>query len=248
MERTSDPRRTLASPRPVWTAAVAVALLQAFPVQARAEAAVSASVDSDYRFRGLSLSDGHPALSVSVSYDRPEGVFGGVTAIAVETDHSGVQGLGYIGYLGFAHRMDAGGSWEVGVTNSQTSVYLYRRYSANYTEVYAGYSNGNLSAHIFYSPKYIGVEESTLYAEVNGAFRPASHLRVFGHLGALEPLGGRSVSIAGRPRFDLRLGVAGEFRNCEVRLAWTATSPAPFFPEGRQQKSNALIAGVEYFF
>src|SRR5258706_28496 len=143
------------------------------PGQAGAEVAVSASVDTDYRFRGISLSDGHPALSASVSFDQPDGVFGGVTGIAVQTDHSGVQGLGYIGYLGYAHRMNAGGSWEVGVTNSQTSVYLYRRYSANYTEIYAGYSNGDLSAHVFYSPKYIGVEDDTIYAEVNGAFRPA---------------------------------------------------------------------------
>src|SRR5215468_4243490 len=50
---------------------VIAAALHAAP--ARAQVGVSLSADSDHRFRGVSLSDGRPVVSLSLSYDHDSG-------------------------------------------------------------------------------------------------------------------------------------------------------------------------------
>ena len=117
--------------------------------RAAAQVAVSAQLESDDRFRGVSLSAGEPALSVTVAYDHSTGLYGGLTGVLAATRHSGVQPLGYVAYLGYAGRLGGDASWDVGVSNSEDVVYLNKRDTQNYTEVYAGVSKGDLSAHVY---------------------------------------------------------------------------------------------------
>ena len=51
----------------------------AMPVAA--QVAIEAAVQTDYRVRGYSVSDGEPTASVSVSYDDPAGFYLGGLAI-----------------------------------------------------------------------------------------------------------------------------------------------------------------------
>jgi len=214
---------------------------------AQAQVAFSAAVDSDDRYRGVSLSAAEPTLSFGASYDHASGAYGGVTGIAVATRHAGWQALGYVAYLGYAGRLEPGTSWDVGVTNSQDMVYLYKHYVTNYTEIYAGYSRNNLSAHVYYSPNYLS-DSSTLYFELDGAVRPARGWRLFGHAGVLEPLDAERRRYAPPTRFDLRIGVARELRHSEISLAWTTTTPAPRYPQGVPQSRDALVVGASYHF
>ena len=227
--------------------ALAVVLLQCLGPPARAQVAASVSLDTDDLFRGVSLSDGRPVTSLALSYDHPSGAFSGVTVTAVDTRHSDIRTLGYSAYLGYARRLDDGASWEVGVTYSQTSVYLDRKYSDHYTEIYAGFSKNNLAAHIYYSPKYLGEDSGAVYADLDGAMEPAPDWRVFGHAGVLMSMG-RAALNGGRTRFDLRTGVARQFKSCELHLAWTVSSRQPFYPEWRRQKRSTLDAGVAVYF
>jgi uncharacterized protein (TIGR02001 family) len=215
---------------------------------AYAQVGVSAQVQSDYRVRGVSLSDGNPIASASVSYDHSSGAYGGLTGVFVTTDHSGVQVLGYVAYLGYAGRLNHDASWDVGVTNSDATVYLAKRYSSNYTEIYAGLAGHDLSVHVYYSPRYILYDGATLYVDVNGAFRPLSHWRVFGHVGVLSRLSPVSSPYADHTRVDLRAGVAREFRHFELNLAWTTTGPTPVYPPGYEQARNAVVASAAFFF
>jgi uncharacterized protein (TIGR02001 family) len=215
---------------------------------AHAEVGLSASVDSDDRVRGVSLSDGNPILSLNLTYDHVSGVYAGVSATAVATDHIGVEMLGDVVYLGYAGRLSPETSWDVGVSNSNVSIYPDIAYRYNYTELYAGITRNNISAHLHYSPRYLGGGARTLYGEVNGSWKLARRWRLFAHVGVLTSLGGGSFTYAGRTQFDGRLGVAREFGRCEVRLAWTTTSSAPDFPEGYRQSRNAVVAGAVYNF
>jgi len=209
--------------------------------------AASVSVVSDYQVQGLSLSDGRPVLEASLAYDRPGGVYGGATALAVFGPR-GPRPLGYVAYLGYSGRVTANSSWDVGVSNSEISQILDKRYSDNYTEIYIGGTKGNVSAHLYVSPDYVGGEGPSLYLEVSGAAPLARHWRLFGHAGVLTGLGNGYSYSGARTRADVRAGLAREFRNFELRAAVTAVTPTPVYPRGyRQARQRAVFEAVAFF-
>jgi uncharacterized protein (TIGR02001 family) len=213
---------------------------------ARAQISASASLASDYRFRGISLSDGRPALTASLAYDHSSGAYAGVSVIGLDAPHDGVEMLGDIEYIGFATRKTMGVSWDVGVHNENLTAYADKKYILRYTELYAGLTSSNISAHLSYSPNYLKAGASILYADLDGALRPAAQWRLFGHVGVQTPLGPPDIQPSRRERYDLRAGVAREFQRCEVDLAWTAGLPTP---ANQALPSRAgLVLSASYFF
>ena len=63
-----------------WFSAALTTLLPLVASPAAAQVGVSASLLTDYLYRGVSLSDGRPAASLTLSYDHPSGAYGGLTA------------------------------------------------------------------------------------------------------------------------------------------------------------------------
>jgi uncharacterized protein (TIGR02001 family) len=213
---------------------------------AKAQFSASASLASDYRFRGVSLSDRRPVLTVSLAYDHGSGAYGGVSVIGLDTAHEGVEMLGNIEYIGYATRKTMGVSWDLGVHNENLTAYADKKYVLRYTELYAGLTSNNISTHLYYSPNYLKAGASILYADLDGALRPAAQWRLFGHVGVQTPLGPPDIQPNRRERYDLRAGIAREFQRCEVDLAWTATSPAP---ANQALPSRAgLVLSASYFF
>jgi uncharacterized protein (TIGR02001 family) len=149
---------------------------------AMAQISASASLASDYRFRGISLSDGRPALTANLAYDHSSGAYAGVSVIGIDTPHDGAQMLGHIEYIGYATRKSRGLSWDVGLHNEDLTAYADRKYVFRYTEVYAGLTSNNISTHLYYSPNYLKPGASILYADLDGALRPAPQWRLFGHV------------------------------------------------------------------
>ena len=203
------------------------------------------ALDSDYRVRGVSYSDGQPSLSLSLAYDSAAGIYGGASALGVDTRHSGIRALGYVIYLGYARRLGPDRSIDFGVSNSQLSTYLDRRYSATYSEIYVGGAYRNISAHLYYSPRYIGEHGSALYVDVDGAVHPARQWRIFAHAGVLRPL---ASVYSGRNRVDFSVGVARRFKAFEAHVQWGATAPGAYYPESHRQRASALAAGIVAFF
>jgi uncharacterized protein (TIGR02001 family) len=223
-------------------------LIAGLAIPARAQLGVSASVDSDERPRGVSLSDGGPVASLNLTWDDASGVYAGASATTVATRRSGLEVLGDVIYLGYSRRLNPTTSWDVGVSNSVVAVYVQPTYRANYTEMYAGITAGPFSSHVYYSPDYLGEGARTLYGEVNGAFPLSRRWRLLAHVGVLNSLGGARVPYAGRTRYDARLGVARELGALQLRLALSATSSGVDFPEGHSQSRTALILGAAYAF
>ncbi len=215
---------------------------------AQAQLGLSASLDSDYRFRGLSLSDERPTLSVNLSYDDASGAYAGASAIGVDTAHSGVQFLGSVTYLGYARRGHGGLAWDVGLSNTNVTEYRRYKYSYDYTEAYAGIIGDHLAAHVYYSPNYRGDDYSTLYADLDGAVRPAPQWRLFGHVGVLTPLSGRPDAVDRHERYDFRAGVATQFKHLDLHLAWTVATPAPAYPPEPDGGRGAVVVGATYYF
>ena len=187
---------------------------------ASAQIAGSVVFTTDYELRGLSLSNGLPAVSGTLSYDHASGLYAGLTATGVETTDSGVQFLGYLANSGYAHRINATMSFDAGLTYARVTIHEEQIYSANYTEIYAGLTARNISFHIYYSPDYLGFGESSFYFDCNAAVRLAEHLRLFGHAGLLALSDGHDESDLPSQQFDFRIGAAVDFDRFELQRSW----------------------------
>lgn len=236
--------RTTPMPRRAHGLALGAALCLAFGAASAAHAQLSASagVQSDYRFRGISLSDRSPVATVSVAYDHASGLYAGGALIGEDQD--GIRALGTIEYAGYATRRIHGLSYDIGVNNQNLSEYAGKRYALNYSEAYVGVIGSHLSAHLYYSPNYFRWGISTLYADVEGSMKPAQDWRLFAHLGSTVPVGPSPTPR--RQRYDLKAGVARQFGSLELQAAVTATSPRP--PPLTPQEPAAVVFGATWFF
>jgi uncharacterized protein (TIGR02001 family) len=206
--------------------------------------ALSATLASDYRYRGVSLSDGMPALSVTAAYDHPSGAYLSVEGVAADTAHDGVRALGYQAYAGYARRFGEGASWDVGVTHYDLTGYFQPRYRARYSEVYVGVAWPVISAHLYYSPDYLGEGEDTLYGSLDAALSRGTGWRLFGHAGLLAPVRTKASSEIRSPQLDLRAGVARRVAGFELQLAGTAVGPDAAYPANHRQSHEALVVSL----
>ncbi len=202
---------------------------------------ITATLESQYSFRGASLSYGRPDARLTLSYDRG-GLYGGLSGIAVSDADGRVRLLGGVVYGGYAVRDATGTTWDAGFTATR----LTARATLTYGELYAGFSRGNLSGRLSWSPRYLGQDQGTVYAELNSSLPLSPRWRLVGHAGMLTPLSGEER----QQRFDVRAGVAATIGPCDLQLTWTGSTPrrnvryAWLYPHYR----DGLIASVSTAF
>ena len=218
------------------------ALLGAAPT-ARAQVSGVFGLVSDYRLRGVSLTDGRAVATLGLNYDHPSGVYAGGGVIAHDPSGHSPRLLGYQAYAGVAGRFADGPNWDVGVSRVDMGPYFEQRYSLEYTQAYVGLSQGGLSARLSLAENYPQRNGTTAYAELNGALRPADRWRLTGHVGALAQLGG---SRGERTRYDLAVGVVRELPRSEAYLSWVAVTPRP--SPAPSWTRPGLVAGLSVFF
>ncbi len=219
---------------------VACLLLTLAAAPCRAQLSASVALDSDYRFRGLTQSDGQPDLRLNLSYDHSKGAYAGLSLIAAQ-GYSGQPGtFGYTAYAGYVSPRHGGLAWEAGITHT----HIKERFSYDYNEAYAGVLGDHVSARLSYSPSYYGRHMKTLYAEVNAGQILSPHWRVFAHAGALTPVSGWTR----RERYDVRAGVAASLRNYEVQLAWVKTNKVVVYPAQTLDDGEAVIVSASCYF
>jgi uncharacterized protein (TIGR02001 family) len=213
---------------------------------ARAQVSGGVTAATDYRLRGVSLTDRRGAVTASIVYDHESGVYAGGSLVAHDPARQGPRILGYQAYVGVAGRMAGGPTWDVGVSRVDMAPYFDRRYSVEYTQAYVGLSQGGLSARLSLADDYPRKGVGTAYAEINGAARPAEAWRLTGHLGAQTRLGGSGYRDGDKTRYDVTVGVVRELGNVEAHLSWTILSPRP---EPRTSWTRpGLVAGVSVYF
>jgi len=198
----------------------AVVWVLALALPATAQISGNITLVSDYRFRGISLSDQKPAAQLSFGYDHPSGWYAGAFASTVQLlDRSG-RDLQLIPYAGYAQRMGAGLSWDVGAGYSSFS----HAGARNYAEVHGGVSSENVSTRLYYSPDYFGQGSATLYAELNAARLVMASIQLFGHIGVLRSRNpGISYERPIQYQFDVQAGTSVDFEKFNVQLAWVAS-------------------------
>jgi uncharacterized protein (TIGR02001 family) len=222
-------------------AAALAALALAGPAAAQIQA--TASIASDDRFRGLSVSDGRPVASLDLAFDARRGGYAGIAATAVDTRYDGLKLLSVQEYAGFATRLRDGPTLDLGVTHTDYSEYYSGRHSTQYTEAYVGLIARRFATHLYYSPNYFGRGYSTLYGEVDTAAKLARNWRLSAHVGLLSRLDGARSSDAPATRYDWRLGAAALLRSFVIELAWSGAGPGrDYYAEGAGHRSGVVLA------
>jgi uncharacterized protein (TIGR02001 family) len=209
------------------------ALAVVSPGAARAQVAASAAIESDFRFRGFSLTDGHPAGTLQLSYDHPSGFNANAAASAVARGDA-VDFLGYQVNAGFAQRVTPELSLDAGIVQRWFR-YRYDYFGstyisdATYPEAYVGAGVRNFSARVYYSPHYFRDDASTLYGEIEVGLEPVPGLRLAGHVGGLAYLTVPDAPFFdGRSMLDWRISASKQLGRFEVHTAVSGGAPETY--------------------
>jgi uncharacterized protein (TIGR02001 family) len=213
---------------------------------AAAQTGAAATIVSDNRFRGYSLSNGRPAAILDLSYDHPSGLYGTVSASLVATRHDGLEPLGLLLNAGYAKRLDTALTIDAGVTHSSYSKYSNRAAERSYTEIYAGLSGKFLTGRIYVSPDYL--EHGSLYGELNGSLPLASKLRLSGHAGLLVPFRQSSYDESYGRDVDWRIGIARQSGPLLLQAAWTSVRPGHDPYRYGYHHRDAFVVSMAYAF
>lgn len=207
-----------------------------FTSPANAQLAATAGIDSDYRFRGYSLSDDHPVASAQLSYDDPDGFYASMSGL---TDlGNGSRFLGVIADAGYARRINQHLTLDGGIIRSQIRSAYPGGIDFKYTEIYAGAYVGPVSARLYYSPDYRTSGQSTLYGELEAGFEPLPKWRLSGHVGMLRYLSTTDYWKAGQTHADWRISVGRQLGKFELHSAVTSGGPIYY---GHQRHNRPVV-------
>jgi uncharacterized protein (TIGR02001 family) len=209
---------------------------------ADAQLTAQAELTSDDVYRGVSLSEDRPALSLDLGYEARGGVYAGVALTGALTQANGGRFAGDVEYLGYAWKLRQGPALDLGVINREVIAYTDQAYAYDATELYVGLRGGHWSVYQFYSPNYYRPGTHTLYSQVSGWVRPAKRWRLFAQAGALTSLA--SPYGAQREQLDVKAGVGLDLRGLEIEVAGTTRGPDPAYFGGRGQNRSALVVSV----
>jgi uncharacterized protein (TIGR02001 family) len=180
----------------------------------------TASLVSNYRFRGISLSENKPAAQVGFTYDDVQGWYAGAFASTARFATSSAVGLQAVPFVGYAWRA-SGLTWDVGADYSAFTG-TARRY--NYPEVFLGAASENISARLYYSPRYFGQNLGAVYGEINGTQLLVDRVRLLAHIGLLRNNDENTYYGSREVVFDGRVGVGIDFDQFNLQVSWVGTS------------------------
>jgi uncharacterized protein (TIGR02001 family) len=208
------------------------------PASAHAQTSGTVSLVSDYRYRGVSLSDGKPAAQLGLAYDDASGWYAGVFASTIRFASPDSRGAQTQLYAGYAHRIAPGITIEGG---ADYAVYSVGR-SYEYPEIYVGFTLDNVSGRLFYATRHFAGSGDTFYAELNGATPLGERMRLVAHAGALRNPVEDPYYPPPRFVFDGRAGIAFDVDRFVVQIAWVGVSSTGAYPMSGARRHTAVLS------
>ncbi len=189
---------------------------------ARAGIGAEISIANDYRYRGVSLTDGRPTALVGLDLDARSGLYAsGLAAIAPDPNDRLVASAERV-VGGLARPIGAGTTLDGGL-----AVTTVRAPSSGAVhaapEVYLGLRRGGLALYASYSPDYFARGAQTLYVETSASYRLSERLRLFARAGLLSQVAGEPYSAG--VRADFGVGAATHLAGFGLRAEVTSVSP-----------------------
>jgi len=184
---------------------------------------------SDYRYRGNTLTDRMPAAQVGLAYDDPKGWYAGAFGSTVRLKPPGGESSYFqaIAYGGYAMRLSSGVSIEAGADYAAFA----SASESNYGEVFFGAATDNLSARVYYAPRYFGESSSAFYGEINATQPLADRVHLHVHAGYVHYRYESPYGIEPRPDvesvqrvFDARIGLRFDLDPFQLEVAWWASA------------------------
>jgi len=211
-------------------------------IAAHAQLSGTVALDSDYRYRGVSLSNSKPSLRLTLNYDAPEHWYAGAsTTRATLLGHEAYTQL--LGYAGWVSSAVDGRSVEIGIDGSDfAGISGY-----DFAELYVGLLANDWSARAYYAPNYYGRGVGVGYLELNAHVPVDERARLFAHVGALSSLNATAKG-AGRTRGDVSVGAGFVVRGWDFHLAAVAATRGGPYPAVYDGRRAAVVAGVSYSF
>lgn len=230
-----------------WSAVATIIVLGLMPIVVRAQdtgvpasfsVAGTASLLSQYRFRGLSRSDNQPAVQADLSVTHVAGAYAGVTLTSESPGPAVDMGAGEIDlYAGYSHALGPGGIMlDLGLRGYLHPGYLYRgRTAGNVVEIYGSLDRQigpiDLRAGLSYAPPQAhlghkaggGARDNTYVFAETRADVPGTPLHLHAHGGCTG--GGLDYT---RSYCDYRVGLGATHKalGIDVSLVGTTLSQA----------------------
>ncbi|MGE5720998.1 MAG: TorF family putative porin [Sphingomonadales bacterium] len=214
---------------------------------ARAQLAGSIAIESDYRLRGFSLSDGRPVATAQIAYDHSSGLYASAEGI-VEFGRDEPFFLGVQGNIGYAKRLGPTLSMDLGLLRSQYRPSYYGGRAKHYTEAYAGLTFKQITGRIFLSPDYFRPGVTTLYGEIEGGLQPSPNWRLHAHLGTLIYLRTPDAGYYRDARYDWRVGASRQLGKFELHAALSGGGPSEHGSSARRGSGTVLTGGASLNF
>jgi uncharacterized protein (TIGR02001 family) len=225
--------------------ALALALM---PAPATAQLSGSLAVESDYRLRGYSLSEGRPAATLQLGYDHPSGLYLNGSASLTWPDGE-PRLLGTQLNLGYSKRLGPDVVIDAGLLRADYRPGYDSGLRRNYSEAYLGATVNRVSARIFYSPDYLRDDVSTLYGEIETFLEPAPDWRLSGHLGGTAYLGrARPYPGTRSAQYDWRLSLSRELGSVEIHGSLSGGGPGDDYYRNRFHGRTRLSVGGSWAF
>jgi uncharacterized protein (TIGR02001 family) len=226
-----------------WALASVAALVA---TASSAQVSGTVSILSDYRYRGVAMTQGEPAAQLDVAYDHSSGLYGGAFASNVEFYQHAPDQVQLTGYGGYAWRLERGWSVDAGASYSDfTSDGDYR-----YLELHTGVASETVSAQLYYSPNYFGGSIHTVYAELNGSYHLSDQFKLIGHAGLLKAFSGAVDQAGGTaPHADWLVGGEYRFRSFTVQVSRIFSDGATMvYPVSANHNNGVLTARLSVSF
>ena len=205
------------------------------------------SVVSDYRYRGISLSDNEPAVQLGLNYDDARGWYAGAFVSTVESSTYQSNGVQAIAFAGYAWPMASGLTVEVGADYSVVTA----QPRFDYGEVYVGFTLQNITGRLYYSPRYFGEDYPAVYGELNLAQPLHDNILLLTHIGLLgsnakSPYYPYQTSSA---VVDGAIGVGVTWQGFNLQLSWVGVNHASgVYAATGTGNRNGVVVSISHSF
>ncbi|HEY2190661.1 MAG TPA: TorF family putative porin, partial [Caldimonas sp.] len=222
-------------PLGAWRRGTIAALALFAAAACRAQVGATIGADTDYRYRGVSLSDSRPSAHVAVTYDDPGRWYAGASAISATVGTTNDRDVRLLGYAGWTTPIDAGRHLEFGVDAS----HFAGASGYDFVEGYAGLLGERWSTRLYFAPDYYGQHVRIVYSELDAHVAIKETGRLFVHVGALLPVAGAHGE-ADKVRGDITLGAGTALGDWDLHLAWVGATRGGPYPAVFTGRSSAV--------